>query len=296
MHYTVWCYNKLRSVKVTTDGDGQASISSNGGFSGTESRLCPGETITCRATSTPTSLFAYWKDKDNNVVSNDSVYTFRLTEGDEENVMTAVFQQLDKKVAFTIPERWSTFYYHKDVTMPKNVWIYRPTKISDDGKSIIIPMPFGSNLIPAYTPVLLENDSRQPVTLTLYTCDNPISGQTDGNTDGLLRGTTVDTTAPDSSYVFKEVGGLRDFYLYDATSKAPQVEAFHCWLEIGDSDFHPTMLALETKTTDISNVKDDDTSAMDKDDNAIYNLAGQKVTTPQRGHLYIQNGRKLIWQ
>lgn len=295
LNYTVWPYDKLRKAKVAAEGDGQVSMTSNGGFKGaTEAELCPGESITCRASSTPTSIFAYWKDEKGNVVSKDTVYTFRLTEGDDEAVRTAVFQKLDKEVSYTIPEKWSTFYYRKDIMLPEDVLAYKISDLIEDGTKIAYATPINiRQSIKAYTPVLLENRYDHPVTITLLTCDNPADTIYTKDFDGLLQGTLIDTAAPDSSYVLLKKNDIFDFYLNDSSQKSPEAKAFTCWLKLsmGTVTF-PSILKLESKTTGIVSVSTDDKA---DDKQTIYNLAGQKVATPQRGHLYIVNGRKVVW-
>lgn len=295
LNYTVWPYDKLRKAKVAAEGDGQVSLTSNGGFKGaTEAELCPGESITCHASSTPTSLFAFWKDENGKVVSKDTVYTFQLTEGDEEVVRTAVFQKLDKEVSYTIPEKWSTFYYRKDIMLPEEVMAYKIDYLIEDGTKVAVTTPINiGQSIKAYTPVLLKNEYDHPVTITLLTCDNPADTTYTQDADGLLQGTLVDTTAPDSSYVLLKKNDIFDFYLNDSSVKSPEVKAFTCWLKLprGTVTF-PSILKLESKTTGIVSVSTDDKA---DDKQTIYNLAGQKVAIPQRGHLYIVNGRKRVW-
>ena len=55
-------------------------------------------------------------------------------------------------------------------------------------------------------------------------------------------------------------------------------------------------LTIEPILGDASGIQTIESPASAIEDSAIYDLLGNKVKTPQRGRIYIQNGKKIIWQ
>ena len=55
-------------------------------------------------------------------------------------------------------------------------------------------------------------------------------------------------------------------------------------------------LTIEPILGDASGIQTIESSVSTIDHLDIYDLLGNKVKTPQRGRIYIQNGKKIIWQ
>ena len=55
-------------------------------------------------------------------------------------------------------------------------------------------------------------------------------------------------------------------------------------------------LTIEPILGDASGIQTIENSSLTIDHSSLYGLLGNKVKTPQRGRIYIQNGKKIIWQ
>jgi hypothetical protein len=55
-------------------------------------------------------------------------------------------------------------------------------------------------------------------------------------------------------------------------------------------------LTIEPILGDAAGIQTIESSASTTDYSDIYDLLGNKVKTPQTGRIYIQNGKKLLWQ
>ena len=55
-------------------------------------------------------------------------------------------------------------------------------------------------------------------------------------------------------------------------------------------------LTIEPILGDAAGIQTIESSASTTDHSDIYDLLGNKVKTPQTGRIYIQNGKKLLWQ
>ncbi len=147
-------------------------------------------------------------------------------------------------------------------------WV-RPELLGTDGKSI-----------PAGTPVLLRGTSTTSVTATIGDVD---AINTDGN---ILEGTYL-TMAHGNNLVLGKIDNVVGFYKYDFDIKpnkayipasfiGEEVKGFKLSL---DDDDEATSINL--------------TPALSEGEDAIYNLAGQRISKMQKG-INIVNGKKVL--
>jgi len=55
-------------------------------------------------------------------------------------------------------------------------------------------------------------------------------------------------------------------------------------------------LKIEPLFEEVTGIQTIENSESSIDNAAIYDLLGNKITTPQTGRIYIQNGKKITWQ
>ncbi len=106
-------------------------------------------------------------------------------------------------------------------------------------------------------------------------------------TNGELVGTYTPINAPESSYVLQNhtAGEGVAFYLVGSTK--PTVNPFRAYIKAQSSNVRALQFQSEGETDGIHFVDNEGTK------NVIFNLAGQRISKPQRG-VYIVNGKKVI--
>lgn len=106
--------------------------------------------------------------------------------------------------------------------------------------------------------------------------------------NALLQGVYEDTYAPVGSYVLQPDG---KFHLVTQANTV-KVGANHAYLSIPGADNAP-MLSIQYggETTGIGGI----TETKKEADTNLYDLMGRRVTTPQKGQIYIRGGKKVIY-
>ncbi len=127
---------------------------------------------------------------------------------------------------------------------------------------------------------LTINKTEQDVAITVN--DIKLSGKTFDDKFFPNRGLVITGTAPEGKVVtgWKLSGG-----------KNEEVAGSELTLKMTSSS-----LTIEPILGDASGIQTIESPASAIEDSAIYDLLGNKVNTPQRGRIYIQNGKKIIWQ
>ncbi len=120
------------------------------------------------------------------------------------------------------------------------------------------------------------------ITFTLEDGEGPLVD------NAILQGVYEDTYAPVGSYVLQPD---RKFHLVTQANTV-KVEANHAYLNIPEADKAP-VLAIQYggETTDIRGI----TETQKEVDTHLYDLMGRRVTTPQKGQIYIRGGKKVIY-
>ena len=146
--------------------------------------------------------------------------------------------------------------------------------VLEPGKSYILDG--GNN---AYFP---DGSMMYGVTFTLEDGEGPLVE------NALLQGVYEDTYAPVGSYVLQPDGR---FHLVTQVNTV-KVGANHAYLNIPGADNAP-MLSIQYggETTGIRGIIETQKEA----DTHLYDLMGRRVTTPQKGQIYIRGGKKVIY-
>ena len=104
-----------------------------------------------------------------------------------------------------------------------------------------------------------------------------------------MQGTFDDTYAPVGSYVLQPDG---KFHIV-AQAKTIKVGANRAYLNVpSGADNAPVMsMQFGGETTSIDGI----TETQKETDNSLYDLMGRRVTTPQKGQIYIRGSKKVIY-
>ncbi len=173
---------------------------------------------------------------------------------------------------------YATFYADEPVTIPDGVTAYVATTNTN---STLTCTAIEDGIIPAENGVVLKaSEGSYTFAVTSYTG----SGYTN-----LLSGTSTDLDVTSGSvYTLANENSTLGFYKFSGTT----IPAHKAYLkaETASSVKGFSIVFNDDETTGIEAVPTTTTVA----NGAIYNLQGQRVSTPTRGGIYIQNGRKFI--
>ena len=138
--------------------------------------------------------------------------------------------------------------------------------------------------VPAGTGVVLEREEGEFKT----SYDIPVIDTADPIEGNLLIAAIEGHTAEEGDYVLAYKSDVRAFFPAEPDLEIPAGKAY---LHINSSDDARAFLLFASETNGIS------TSLMNNEqrinDNAVYNLRGQRVSQPTKG-LYIINGKKVV--
>ncbi len=181
---------------------------------------------------------------------------------------------------------WGTMILPFDAEVPDGLTVYAGDALTIDGSTIKVGEAASS--IAANTPYLVSG------TEGTYSFSGVATNTEDSYTVGVLTGTFVDMTYEDftpnsGQYVLQNQTerGLA-FYQISEKSEGLKLAPYHCYLTVPDG-VEVTALSLPGMATGISAVEGE-TLAND----AIYDLAGRKVSKAVKGGVYIINGRKVL--
>ena len=176
---------------------------------------------------------------------------------------------------------WATFSAPIATTIPKGVTAYIATGVND-GKLVIEPI--NGDVIPANTGVLL-NAAADTYNFASTADANNIE-------NNIFVGTTEETTVDELSvYVLanKEDKGL-GFYLLNDT----RVPANKAYIPVNSVSKAANFLGFGD--SDITAIESAEAAADAAAQSAIhYDLQGRRVAAPQKGQLYIVNGKKVLY-
>lgn len=170
---------------------------------------------------------------------------------------------------------YGTFCAPFTVALPESVTASIIT--AANGNELILE-PVAGNVVLANTPVLVEASAAESLSVSgVYAKGTPVAG--------LLTGVYENTPAPVGSYVLQNLDKV-GFYLV-AEGNQPTVGANRCYLTVPAAGVKAFFLN-GGDATGISGV-DANVNA----DEAIYNLAGQRINKLQKG-INIINGKKIL--
>ena len=107
---------------------------------------------------------------------------------------------------------------------------------------------------------------------------------------GMMRGSFKSITAPGGSYILQTDGM---FHRVASGNKSLKVGAYRAYLNMSKvgSEAKTVTMSFDDETTGITDVN---APADESADTTIYDLSGRRISSPQRGQVYIFKGKKLL--
>lgn len=188
---------------------------------------------------------------------------------------------------------WGTYFTDKEFTMPEGVEGYIVTPNTNDNTKVVLTKVYeGGNTVPASTPLLIKgNEGAYPYVITTTNAED-LSEENclHGN---LTAGTVVEI--PGATQYYKLLNGSKGlgWYLGAQNGGVFSLGANKAYLALTEAQANGSkgfsLDELMNETDGINSV-----NANTINDGNIYNLAGQRITAPVRGQMYIMNGKKYI--
>lgn len=185
---------------------------------------------------------------------------------------------------------YATFYYDTDVHTDGTTKAYYIESATSTSATLTETANDGRD-IPAHTAVVLINEEQ--ATSTVLTLASGLT-QEISETDNLLKGTltsmTLDLSSGSPYYSMGRLNGQIGFYKFNSNGTTSITLGAHkAFLEVpGASNSNGFTLTLDDVTgiNEIVNSKSSNSKC--------YDLWGRKVAAPQKGEIYIVNGKKII--
>lgn len=205
----------------------------------------------------------------------------------------------DNEVVFTCKNRYSDLTYSRTVDANDFVTLCLPYAATVTGATVYTVSGVDSKVKPSKTYIEEVADGKTTAgkAYILKTTGTTITAALDADntvsspvtTDALV-GTFISTKATDGTYV------LNNQWLKVVADAEPTVGANRAWLNLTNAS---EVSESTTQAKSFISFVDDSVTAINgvqkvqKNDNAIYNLSGQRVSNPTHG-IYIRNGKKFI--
>ena len=106
---------------------------------------------------------------------------------------------------------------------------------------------------------------------------------------GMLKGTFESMIAPGGSYILQTDGMFHRVNDSNATLK---VGAYRAYLDLGSLGSEAKTVSMSFDDSETTGIREVNTA--DSSDTPIYDLTGRRINKPQRGQIYIQNGKKRV--
>ena len=106
---------------------------------------------------------------------------------------------------------------------------------------------------------------------------------------GMLKGTFESMIAPGGSYILQTDGMFHRVNDSNATLK---VGAYRAYLDLSSLGSEAKTISMSFDDSETTGIREVNTS--DSSDTPIYDLTGRRINKPQRGQIYIQNGKKRV--
>ena len=200
----------------------------------------------------------------------------------ETNTNVSISTEAKAQLSVSAANKWSTCILPFAVELPTGVKAYTSTG-KDDTQQVFYLTEAAS--IEAFTPYVLYSESGYAGTLTgtVDASQYPSGGTVSvGNLTGAIASQTTK-----EGYILQNKSGAVKFYVADP-EKTYTIPAGKCWATPSDSDGDSYGFAIET--TAVRTVGEGEAKA----NGACYYINGVQTTTPAKGRLYIQNGKKYI--
>ena len=176
---------------------------------------------------------------------------------------------------------WATLILPFDAELPEDMTAY--SCHDTDGEVLEL---VENESIKANTPYLMKGQEGDNYLFSGYSLADK-----DSYTDGLFTGTYVEyqTQADGKTYVFQNNNGETAFYL--VSEDEPIVQPYNCYIVCENAEGTPIFrLTRNGGTTNI----DDAQLTNNNFELEIYDLMGRKVSSMEKGKMYIVNGVKVI--
>ena len=167
--------------------------------------------------------------------------------------------------------------------------IYTVTSVGS-GKAILDRVTTG--VLEPGVAYIVANNNRDGLTIpngATFTLDETAGLLDEPIKSAFMQGTFDDTYAPVGSYVLQPDG---KFHIV-AQSNTILVGANRAYLNVPSGADNAPALSMQFggETTSIDGI----TETQKETDNSLYDLMGRRVTTPQKGQIYIRGGKKVIY-
>ncbi|MBR1916612.1 MAG: M60 family metallopeptidase [Bacteroidaceae bacterium] len=190
---------------------------------------------------------------------------------------------------------YATFYYDTDVQTDGTTKAYYIESATSTSATLTETANDGRD-IPAHTAVVLINEEQ--ATSTVLTLASGLT-QEISETDNLLKGTlvakTLDLSSSSPYYSMGRLNGQIGFYKFNSNGTTSITLGAHkAFLEVpGASNSNGFILTLDD-VTGINEIGVVNGQSSMVNGQSAYNLWGRKVAAPQKGEIYIVNGKKVI--
>ena len=106
---------------------------------------------------------------------------------------------------------------------------------------------------------------------------------------GMLKGTFESMIAPGGSYILQTDGM---FHLVNDSNATLKVGAYRAYLDLNSLGSEAKTISMSFDDSETTGIREVNTA--DSSDTPIYDLTGRRINKPQRGQIYIQNGKKRV--
>lgn len=192
--------------------------------------------------------------------------------------------EVQEAYAATISDlQWATFAAPVATTIPEGVTAYIATGTTN-GKLDLQPI---TGVLPANTGVLLYAETADTYIF------KPTEEESVAVTNNIFVGTTEEISVEDKSvYVLADGNNGLGFYLLSGT----QMQANKAYIQVSSVNKAATFLGFGAGDSDITGIESAEAAADAAVQSAIhYDLQGRRVAAPQKGQLYIVNGKKVLY-
>ena len=231
-------------------------------------------------------------------ISPKEIYASKSDNWHFANALSAYKDKLKPYIQFVTadgtPYKYSTLCLKNRVNLNDGTCenmgeIYTVTSVGS-GKAILDRVTTG--VLEPGVAYIVANNNRDGLNIpngATFTLDETETLLDEPIKSSLLQGTFDDTYAPVGSYVLQPDG---KFHIV-AQANTILVGANRAYLNVpSGADNAPVMsMQFGGETTSIDGI----TETQKETDNSLYDLMGRRVTTPQKGQIYIRGGKKVIY-
>lgn len=185
---------------------------------------------------------------------------------------------------------YGTFCAPVEATVPEDLVVYNVTGVEDDAVTIVRRE---SNVVPAFTPVLIMNDGWYPATITASYVKDELPEVLPEMKNGLLTGVLEDTAVPVGAYTLPEEGYYVEFTKVDDSMVI--IPAYTAYMTLDSENENNTFSYMEVEAEDPGNGGETGVSTIldGLKKGNIYTIDGKKIDRLQEG-INIVNGVKVI--